>query len=253
MIIDFYQRSPLRYPGGKSRAVKDIMSFIPDDVRTLCSPFLGGGSVEIALANSGVKVMGYDCFEPLVAFWQELLEDPITLSKRIENYLPSLSKTEFLLMRKAMPSRERLDKAICFFVLNRSSFDGDTCNGGMSPKHPRFNQSSVDRVRQFKLTNLTVQPADFRWSIANHPEEFLYLDPPYSSWQRLYGDKGFLQKEFDHQGLAHVLNNRGRWLLSYNDCKVVRELYEGCEFIPLEWKYGMGKEKTSNEVLIRKI
>jgi len=41
-------KSPLRYPGGKSRALKHILPIIPkfDEFR---EPFLGGGSVFLAL------------------------------------------------------------------------------------------------------------------------------------------------------------------------------------------------------------
>ena len=56
-------KSPLRYPGGKSRAVKTLMEFIPDDCGELCSPFLGGGSFELALAEKGITVHAYDGFK----------------------------------------------------------------------------------------------------------------------------------------------------------------------------------------------
>ena len=73
-------KTPLRYPGGKSRAVKTILEFIPEDCGELCSPFLGGGSVELALAERGVKIHGYEGFKPIVWFWQALLDDPERLA-----------------------------------------------------------------------------------------------------------------------------------------------------------------------------
>lgn len=35
-------RSPLRYPGGKSRAVSMILPHIPEGTEKVCSPFFGG-------------------------------------------------------------------------------------------------------------------------------------------------------------------------------------------------------------------
>ena len=71
----------LRYPGGKSRAVKHILPLIPPDVTELCSPFLGGGSVELAFNQErGGTVYGYDLFEPLVWFWECLLQSPKELA-----------------------------------------------------------------------------------------------------------------------------------------------------------------------------
>jgi len=79
-------KTPLRYPGGKSRAVNVILPLIPKDCGELCSPFLGGGSIEIAAAERGMTVYGYDLFAPLVWFWEEILTRPDKVSKRARTY-----------------------------------------------------------------------------------------------------------------------------------------------------------------------
>ena len=61
-------KSPLRYPGGKTRAASNILQYIPKNTKTICSPFLGGGSLELMCANNGMMVKAYDGFEPLVVF-----------------------------------------------------------------------------------------------------------------------------------------------------------------------------------------
>ena len=59
-----YIGSPLRYAGGKSLAVGLITEFLPKDVKKVVSPFIGGGSVEVALAKElGLEVVGYDIFD----------------------------------------------------------------------------------------------------------------------------------------------------------------------------------------------
>ncbi len=80
-------KTPLRYPGGKSRAVKHILPLIPEDCEELCSPFLGGGSVELAVAGRGTPVHAYDVFEPLV-----VLECPISRPSLIGNLCRLLPK-----------------------------------------------------------------------------------------------------------------------------------------------------------------
>ena len=72
-------KSILRYPGGKSRAVKVIKKYIPKGINELCSPFLGGASLEISCAADGIKVYGSDAFVPLVDFWIEVLKNPLLL------------------------------------------------------------------------------------------------------------------------------------------------------------------------------
>ena len=62
-------KSLLRYPGGKTRAVKHILPYFPAETRLVLSPFLGGASVELALCDKGIKVYGYDAFQHLITFW----------------------------------------------------------------------------------------------------------------------------------------------------------------------------------------
>ncbi len=78
--IEFSSRSPLRYPGGKTRGVNLITGFFPKDLKTILSPFFGGGSIELFLAARGVQVLGYDIFLPLVEFWQCLQIDALQLA-----------------------------------------------------------------------------------------------------------------------------------------------------------------------------
>ncbi len=245
-----FVKSPLRYPGGKSRAVNQILDLLPLDSDTLCSPFIGGGSVELACASRAMRVYGYDAFEPLVNFWQVALDDSAELAKRVSDYYP-LSRTKFYALQKQyFESKDRCRMAAVFYALNRSSFSGTTLSGGMSPGHPRFTQSAIERLASLDVDNLTVQVADFQDSISKHKNDFLYLDPPYANGGKLYGKRGNMHEGFNHEALAHLLHQRDGWVLSYNDCNTVRDLYKGYRFIAPKWTYGMNNSKKSNEVLI---
>jgi len=67
--------SPLRYAGGKSKAIGLILENLPKmKQKKIVSPFFGGGSVELCLSqNLGFKVIGYDIFGMLVNFWDVLI------------------------------------------------------------------------------------------------------------------------------------------------------------------------------------
>ncbi len=255
-IIEFpkkFPRSPLRYPGGKSRAVKTIYALIPAHETKLCSPFLGGGSIELACTTK-MQVYGADIFEPLTAFWRVLLKEPERLANRVEQYYSELTKTMFYnLQKRFIDLSDDVERAAAFFVLNRSSFSGTTLSGGMSPGHPRFTPSAIERLRSFevKADNFQVENADYRVVIPKHDDAFLYLDPPYMNGQALYGHKGDTHKTFDHRALAELLQKRDRWLMSYNDCQEVRELYKDNSIVSIyQWLYGMSKDKQSKEILI---
>lgn len=249
-IIFKISKSPLRYPGGKSKAVSSILPFIPKDITKLCSPFLGGASLELACASKGIIVYGSDLFQPIIDFWTELIENPEKLVDKVQKYYP-LSKNKFYNLQKTYPKlQNKLSKAAVFFVLNRSSFSGATLSGGMSPDHPRFTQSSIDRLREFEVYNFHVSNEDFKGSIDKHDDCLLYLDPPYLNGQALYGQRGNMHKDFEHEELHKILKRRDNWILSYNDCDKVREMYKDHNIVNLKWKYGMSNDKSSKEVLI---
>ena len=168
----------------------------------LWSPFLGGGSVELACAARGIRVFGSDLFEPLVNFWNHLLEDPDQLANAVEDYLP-LPKPRFYELQKTyLQMFDPLERAAVFFVLNRASYSGATLAGGMSPGHPRFTPSSIQRLRDFHIEGFSVKHCDYREAIINAPDEFMYLDPPYIIESKLYGYKGDMHTDFDHEELA---------------------------------------------------
>jgi DNA adenine methylase len=256
-------KSPLRYPGGKTRAVKTILEFIPEDCGELCSPFLGGGSVELALAEKGTKVYGYDSFEPLVWFWKALLNKPAELARAANSFrkdsndfelnnvkVKGLLREDFDEIRKNLKEETKFSilNAARFYAINRSSFSGATFSGGWSRRaaYARFTDSSIKRVKDFKEPNIVVECKDFKESIPLHPDAFLYLDPPYmlasEEQERLYGKSGDKHKGFDHKGLYNILKERDNWLLSYSgDGKAILDMYS--DFVTYDvtgaWTYGM--------------
>lgn len=245
-------KSLLRYPGGKSKAVKKIVRYFPSDIKRLVSPFIGGASVELHMASKGVEVFGYDAFEPLVEFWQCAIEDPTRLAQEVRKLHPMSRDDFYRLQREQTEPSEKYERAAIYFALNRSSFSGSTLSGGMSPNHPRFNENAIERVASFRSARFTVNHADFKDSLADAADDFLYVDPPYvvDKYARLYGHKGDHNRGFDHEGLADILRERDGWVLSYNDCDEVRRLYGGFEFQTVVWPYGMNMSRKSNEVVI---
>ena len=69
-------KTPLRYPGGKSRAVTKMGIYFPNlrDYTEYREPFLGGGSVAIYVSQMypHLKITVNDLYEPLMNFWLQL-------------------------------------------------------------------------------------------------------------------------------------------------------------------------------------
>jgi DNA adenine methylase len=228
----------------------------------MVSPFFGGGSIEIHYAAKGVRVHGYDSFEPLVNFWQHVLDDSEGLSYMVEEMFHPCTKDSFKQYQQKqgwthmdnthMLWREM--RACMYYALNRSSFSGATLSGGYSQQaaDKRFTQSSIDRLRNFSCPFLTVKQADFAESLRRHNDEtFIYADPPYLlEKSTLYGERGSAHKDFDHQRFAEEIKKKNNWVLSYNPHPEILELYKDYKVVYPEWTYGMSKDKKSKEILI---
>ena len=261
------QKSPFRYPGGKSRAVKILEKYF-SDVDSFCSPFLGGGSFEIYMSEKGKRVYGYDKFDLLVNCWNQLINNREAFYNELMKYYDlfwnqcksheELREIYYNLRDKEIYlENDKIKQAVMFFVINRCSFSGLGMLGGfISLWTVEFTKGIVERIKNFNVPNLSVECMDYEDSILMHSGERLYLDPPYMVEAQLYGSKSNdLHMGFDHKHLADILHQRDNWVLSYNNCDEVRQLYDGYTIIEPKWTYSLTKEKKmddrpSKEILI---
>ncbi len=153
----------------------------------ICSPFLGGGSLELVLAEDR-KVYAYDAFYPLYNFWHSLLNDKEQLVKDVRSLHP-LDKGGFKAARDLLLAyRSNLPlspvAAAAYFAINRSSFSGATLSGGFSQQAAdgRFNENSIKRLENFEAPNLKVGFLSFEESIALH-EKSSYTWTLHTFWK----------------------------------------------------------------------
>lgn len=217
--------SPLHYPGGKSFVVKDLIQFLPPNTTEIVSPFLGGGSFEIYLSRLGINVYAYDAYQPLINFWYYLTKHTDKLVDIIETYIPITSERYYELRNNFKTLNQYdIETAAIFFVVNRMSYSGTTLEGGYSSQQ-RFDKIVTKRLRKFIYGNLKVKHQDFQKTISNNPNKVLYCDPPYMIDSTLYTHTG-KGIDFNHNKLHTILHKyKGNWVLSYNDCKEIRNLY----------------------------
>lgn len=72
-----YLKSPLRYPGGKSRAIKFLKEYFPQNFKEYREPFFGGGSIGIYLTQihfrqKELQFFASDLNYDVYCFWQML-------------------------------------------------------------------------------------------------------------------------------------------------------------------------------------
>jgi len=68
--------------------------------------------------------------------------------------------------------------------------------------------------------------------------------------QNLYGKNGDMHENFNHEKLFQVLNKRKNWIMTYNNCDYIRDLYKNYEIREVKWSYGMNTSKDSSEIVI---
>jgi DNA adenine methylase len=262
MVEVLNNKSPLRYPGGKTRACKVLCEIISqyfpvETFEVLVSPFFGGGSFEFYFQNKyGIPIIANDKFAPLISFWNQVKTDKKGLCMRLKR-IPLVSKEMFIDFRKTIMEKDlrETEKAIQYFIINRCSFSGATLSGGFSQEasKKRYTISSIDRVEALDLSQIQFFHMDFEPFIYLYYTEntLLFLDPPYYlEKSNLYGKNGDLHEDFDHVRLCEVIKKKKRWVLTYNDCEYIRELYKDFKIIEVEWSYGMNKSKESSEIVI---
>lgn len=135
--------------------------------------------------------------------------------------------------------------------MNRITFSGTMDSGGYSEAafQKRFTWSSIERLFGLPslLQNVKITGLDYENLLTESGNDvFIFLDPPYFSNKKscLYGKNGDIHIGFDHLRLFETLSkSHHKWLLTYDDCEEVRELYK--DFNIKEWslQYGMNNYK----------
>lgn len=253
--------SPLRYAGGKSLAVGLILERVPDDTKRVVSPFFGGGSVEIAIANQlDIPVIGYDIFDILTNYWKVQLSKPQALYKRLTEFKPT--REEYKAVKDTLKKHWRDEKKLnslelaAHYYFNHNTSYGPHFLGWPSSVYlqkERY-QKMIEKVRDFRAPNLQVECASFEDIMEKHRDDFLYLDPPYyldgdsKTFVGMYPHRNF---PIHHKGFKHdllhelLLKHRGGFILSYNDCSDIRKkFYKGFDMISPSWQYTFSQGDT---------
>jgi len=243
-------KSPLRYPGGKSRAVKIISPIIPefDEFR---EPFVGGGSIFVYLKQKFPDKTYWinDLYPNLFHFWKQTQQDIDKLIEQVYNWRNEFENGKELhrYLLENIETFDDLKKASAFFVFNRITFSGTSESGGFSKAayEKRFTISSIDRVKLLSsiLNDTNITNYDYQDVIEKEGKNvFIFLDPPYFSATKsaLYGKNGNMHKTFDHERFANVLKKTNhKWLITYDDSEYIKDLFSFANINEWNLTYGM--------------
>ena len=246
----------LRYPGGKSRAVKKMDPYFPDlrEYKEFREPFLGGGSVALHITKKypHLDIWVNDLYEPLVNFWQQLQMFGPEMKTKLQELKsrypdPSSAKGLFLESKEYLNDESNNDalwRAVSFYIVNKCSFSGLTESSSFSKQasDSNFSMRGIEKLPGYTkiIENWKITNESYDNLMDNEWDTFVYLDPPYDIKDNLYGKKGSMHKGFNHDRFAKDCDECFMpQLISYNSDQLVKDRFNKWRAAEFDLTYTM--------------
>lgn len=234
----------VKWAGGKSRVLNQLIPFFPKEFRSYHEPFLGGGAVFFRLFpelkhNSATTYLS-DLNEELIYFYKVVRDDVENLINSAKTHI--YEKEYYYHIRSLNPNKlTRLERASRMLYLNKTCFNGlwrVNSKGEFNVSFGRYKNPVI--VDEIALQNASTALQHAELSACSYekvlnnakPGDFIYLDPPYMPLSSTANFSSYTRERFtieDHQLLKIVfdeLTDIGCYVaLSNSDTDMVRELY----------------------------
>ena len=261
-------KTPLRYPGGKSRVAPHLMKWIPKNIKEYREPFLGGGSMAIEFTKQfpDSPVWVNDKYVYLYNFWMQLQKNGDDLSDvlqavKLENSTEDKARELFNAAKTDIGKADFFRQAVLFWILNKCSYSGLTENSAFSASASRQNftvrgakalAEYSSMIQHWHITNLDY--TDVMMDELSEPKDsFIFLDPPYMINSFLYGSNAELHKGFDHELFSRTCREcPHQWMLTYNVKDEISDMFQGFHQRNFKITYGMQhrRDNRKEELLI---
>lgn len=227
--------TPLRYPGGKSRAIKFLSQHLPK-IESYREPFLGGGSMALYVTQTypNTDVWVNDLYYPLYAFWVTLRDHGQQLCDDLRELKTELGESYDAHRMAFDDAKDKLNNDLYesgfnFYVANKCSFSGLTANSSFSKQASRANFTfrGIDKlpalselIQGWRITNQSYE------ELLYGRNAFVFLDPPYAIKDNLYGNKGDMHKSFDHEWFAaQACASDNKCMITYNSELFIKDRF----------------------------
>lgn len=236
------QRSPFRYPGGKTWLVPRLRQWLrslPQRPALFVEPFAGGGSVSLTVAaeNLADHVIMVELDDQVAAVWRVILEgDGYWLADRIVTFDLTPENAEAVMAQTPTTVREQAFQTILKNRIYRGGIlahgsgmlkYGENGKGIKSRWYPQTLKKRIlaisemrDRITFIEGDGIAVIREHAGWSNA-----VFFIDPPYTAAGKKAGRRLYTHAELDHHELFRVTNAvAGDFLMTYDDAEGVRKL-----------------------------
>ena len=236
------QRSPFRYPGGKTWLIPQIRQWLrslPKKPVELIEPFAGGGIVSLTAAfeNLASSVTMIERDEQVSAVWETILSDECQwLANQIIDFQVS---TEAVLAELGKADVSRKEKAFQTILRNRMSHGGILAPGSGLLRHGENGKGIMSRWYPKTLYKRLLNIAEFKNKIhffqgdgltilkenTERSDAVFFIDPPYTAAGKKAGKRLYAYNEVDHQALFKITSDlKGDFLMTYDNAEGVKAL-----------------------------
>jgi DNA adenine methylase len=238
------QRSPFRYPGGKTWFVPRLRQWLrsmPVQPKVFIEPFAGGAIIGLTVAFEKLAdlVVLVEKDEQVAAVWQTIIntEDGAEwLAEKIVNFKPMPDSVKTLLSSETSSVRDLAFKTI---IQNRVSHGGILADGAGLLKNGENGKGILSRWYPATLKRRILDIATVRDQIKfikgdafhqinkrlDSPNAVFFVDPPYTASKKKAGSRLYKYHQVDHEKLFDLMSNvKGDFLMTYDDAEEVRDL-----------------------------
>lgn len=233
------QRSPFRYPGGKTWLVPRIRQWLKERPAEFIEPFAGGGIVSLTVAAEKLAdhVTMVELDGQVAAVWKTIIGDE---GEWLANRIASFELTpESLAQALATEPRSVKEKAFQTILKNRTYRGGILAPGSAPLNHGENGKGILSRWYPETLKRRILDIAAIRERITfiegdglevlrrntHKRDAAFFFDPPYTAGGKRSGRRLYTHSELNHEELFRLAGEvAGDFLFTYDDTREVREL-----------------------------
>lgn len=243
-VANVPQRSPFRYPGGKTWLIPRIRQWLgslPSRCQLLIEPFAGGGIVSLTAAAERLSdhVIMVELDEQIASVWQTIIHDtdgPDWMADKIMSFAITLETVKEELAQQYESKREKAFQAILKNRVNRGGImapgaglvkTGEAGKGLLSRWYPATLCRRIMDIKRYRdrITFIQGDGLPIVQQYALNTNNSFFIDPPYTASKKQAGSRLYTYSQIDHNSLFSICDQlKGEFLMTYDNADEVDSL-----------------------------